>query len=108
MTSNFKPPKLTAAEKRAGKIHMQMVKQLPCIICNAPPPSDAHHCICERYGTRKAPDAETIPLCKACHQDGPHAIHVSKHTWIERNGNDFEYLPEVRRMIEDMALGEWF
>lgn len=79
------------------------VKQLPCVICKAPPPSDAHHCIHDRHGQRKAPDAETIPLCKAHHQDGPDAIHNGKRTWREKYGPDHSYLKEV-----DEILAEWF
>lgn len=83
--------------------HLARVKQLPCVICHAPPPSDAHHCIHDRYSSRKASDFETIPLCKACHQDGPHAIHRGKASWRERNGADWEYLP----VVADMLAGEW-
>lgn len=79
------------------------VKQLPCVICGAAPPSDAHHCIHDRFSQSKAPDSMTIPLCKSCHQDGPDAIHANKRDWQERNGPDYGYLKEV-----DDMLGEWF
>lgn len=79
------------------------VKQLPCVICKAPPPSDAHHCIHDRYSQRKAPDSETIPLCKPHHQDGPEAIHSDKRAWREKHGPDYGYLA----MVDDM-LGAWF
>ena len=30
--------------KAEGMAYMRKVKQQPCVVCNAPPPSDAHHC----------------------------------------------------------------
>ena len=98
----LKPEKLTPAEIRAGKAWMARVKQLPCIICGAPPPSDAHHVIHGRYGTRRAPDKSTIPLCKAHHQDGPEAIHNGKETWAAKHGFDYEYLPKVAAMLGEI------
>lgn len=82
--------------------HMRRVKALPCVICGSPPPSDAHHCICNRYGARKSSDFETIPLCRWCHLDGPEAIHNGKASWIERNGPDHAFLPLVKRLLSDM------
>jgi hypothetical protein len=79
---------------------MGRVKALPCIICHKPGPSDAHHCIVGRYGTAKASDFDTIPLCKSCHQDGLTAIHRNKRAWVERNGPDYDYLPIVAKMLE--------
>ena len=83
----------------AGLEHMRRVKQLPCVICQAPPPSDAHHCISGRYGSRRASDFETIPLCKECHQDGPMAIHRAKESWERMHGPDTDYLPLVARWL---------
>lgn len=106
-----KPEKcrLTASQHRS---HLEAVKGLPCAVCGAPGPSDAHHVICGRYGTRKPCDCNVIPLCKAHHQDGPEAIHNGKHTWVQRFGNDYDYLPRTREMVEagwdNQALGEWF
>lgn len=97
-----KPAKPTAEETRLGKLHMRRVKQLPCVICWRPGPSDVHHVICGRYGTRRASDFETIPLCKSHHLDGPDAIHNGKESWIAAYGADHEYLAVVR----DMLAGE--
>jgi hypothetical protein len=85
--------------------HMGKVKMLPCIICAAPPPSDAHHCISGRYGTRKASDFEVISLCRACHLDGPNAIHRNKWAWEERNGPDHSYLPLVAEWLKKSPAG---
>lgn len=98
----LKAPKLERGTAKA-KRHLEAVKGLPCVICHAPPPSDAHHCICGRYGQRKVSDFEVIPLCKACHQVGSNAIHNGKASWIARNGMDFDFLP----VVADMLAGEW-
>ena len=82
--------------------HMRRVKMLPCVICGSPPPNDAHHVICDRYGTRKASDLEVIPLCKAHHQDGPEAIHNGKASWVAKHGPDHGFLPLVKRWLCDM------
>ena len=93
-----KPERGTAA----AKAHLARVKALPCVICGKPGPSDAHHCFHGRYGSRKASDFETIPLCKECHQDGPKSIHRDKAGWELRNGPDHEYLP----VVADILAGE--
>ncbi len=86
----------------AARKHLARVKALPCVICAAPGPSDAHHCISGRYGSRKVSDFQTIPLCKLCHQDGPEAIHRNKGAWEARNGLDHEFLA----VVADMLAGE--
>ena len=97
---NFKPPKPergTAAAKR----HIERVKQLPCVICRLPGPSDAHHVISGRYGSRKASDFEVISLCKRHHQHHPEAIHENKRAWEEANGPDWGFLPVVRAWLDE-------
>ncbi len=86
---------------KAGLDHMARVKMLPCVICNAHPPNDAHHVYHGRFENEKASDFETIPLCKAHHQDGPDAIHRIKTTWGERYGMDYGFLPLVAAMLAD-------
>jgi hypothetical protein len=79
--------------------HMRQVKGLPCVICGSAPPSEAHHVICDRYGTRKANDFDTIPLCARHHREGPDAIHNGKASWVAKYGPDHAYLETVRRML---------
>ena len=96
----LKKPKPERGTK-AAKAHMNRVKQLPCVICHKHGPSDAHHIICDRYGSTKASDFDVIPLCKNCHQVGPSSIHENKRGWIKRNGPDHAYLEEVRILLEE-------
>lgn len=55
--------------------HMQRVKELPCCLCGASAPSDAHHILEGRIKGRKAHDFCTIPLCKDCHKGARNGIH---------------------------------
>ena len=99
-----------SSEGKADLAYMGRVKQLPCCVCGAPPPSDAHHAkdkpphvlewIYQKlpYGRKSGPK-DTIPLCKSCHQQGPTAYHVSPASWNEANGPDYGYILETRRQL---------
>jgi hypothetical protein len=54
--------------------HLSKVKSLPCGVCGAAPPSDAHHII---QGLQYL----TIPLCRDCHIGGHNGIHGRKSIW---------------------------
>lgn len=54
--------------------HLGRVKELPCSVCNAPGPSDAHHFKQHRQYT-------CIALCKDCHQGSHNGIHGRKAMW---------------------------
>lgn len=84
--------------------YLLAVKFLPCCICNAPPPSDAHHCFSQRFGQKKSSHFHTIPLCKNCHQVGLLAIHNNKRAWENRYGFDFEYITQTREAVEKQKL----
>lgn len=94
----LKQPKPERGTEKA-RAYLARVKSLPCVICHKPGPSDAHHVICDRYGSRKASDFDTIPLCKAHHQEGPDAIHNGKASWVEKYGPDHGYIAAVRRRL---------
>jgi hypothetical protein len=89
-------------EGEAAADYIWLVKHLPCAVCGAPPPSDAHHVICDRFGARKSSDWDVIPLCKKHHQDGPEAIHNGKASWVALHGPDHDYIEATQLQI----LGE--
>lgn len=62
---------MTASSKR----HVMRIKSLPCSLCKAPAPSDAHHILEGRVQGRKSSDWCAIPLCRSCHQDPRNGIH---------------------------------
>ena len=72
---------ITAAERE----YIGAVKQLPCSVCDAPGPSDAHHIKQGRHHT-------VVALCKDCHQGSFNGIHGQRRMW------------EVKKMDEIDAL----
>ena len=78
----------------AAKAHMAAVARLGCVCCGARP-VELHHCISGRYGSRKASDFDTIPLCVEHHR-GATGIHASKRDWEALWGMDTDYLPAVQ------------
>ena len=43
------------------RLHLGQVKSLPCSVCDAAPPSEAHHIKQQQHFT-------TVALCVSCHQ----------------------------------------
>ena len=62
--------KLTARERR----HLAAVKEMPCGVCGASGPSDAHH-------IEQGKQFLCIPLCKDCHQGAHNGIHGQRRIW---------------------------
>ena len=62
--------KLTTAERR----YLAGVKSLPCGVCGAAGPSDAHH-------VEQHLQYLCIPLCKDCHQGSFNGIHGQQRIW---------------------------
>ena len=82
--------KLTAAERK----HLARVKSLPCSVCNAPPPSSAHH-------INQGQQYTCVALCHDCHQ-GTMGWHGTKALWRIRKMDQLDALNEtIRRLIED-------
>ena len=67
-SKNSKP--LTERERA----HLMKVRACPCSVCNAEPPSDAHHIKQGRHFC-------AVALCKECHQDGTLGWHGNRVAW---------------------------
>ncbi|WP_045769531.1 hypothetical protein [Xanthomonas albilineans] len=67
-SKNSKP--LTLAERA----HIDAVKWLPCSVCDAPGPSDAHH-------IKQGQHYTAVALCKDCHQGSFNGIHGQRRMW---------------------------
>ena len=57
--------------------HLARVKSLPCSVCSAPAPSDAHHIVQGQHFT-------TVALCRDCHQGSKNGWHGEKAMWRVR------------------------
>ena len=88
-----------SAEGKAAREYMLSVKGLPCCTCGAAGPSEAHHPICGRFGTRKSSDWDVIALCYFCHR-GPEGIHAGKASWVARWGDDRDYIAGTKAALK--------
>ena len=80
--------KLTARERR----HLESVKELPCGVCGASPPSDAHH-------IKQHLQYLCIPLCKDCHQGSYNGIHGQRRIWEVMKKTELTVLNETLRKL---------
>ena len=76
--------KLTAKERR----HLAAVKEMPCGVCDATGPSDAHHIVQHKQFL-------CIPLCKDCHQGSFNGIHGQQRIWKVLKKNELSVLNET-------------
>lgn len=82
---NTKP---TAAERA----HLARLKEMACVVCDAPGPSDAHH-------VKQQSAWHCVPLCKDCHQ-GPHSgIHGGRAMWRLKKMDEVDALAETIRRL---------
>lgn len=75
--------------------HIGRVKALPCAVCAASGPSDAHHILEGRIPGRKSPDWLVIPLCKDCHQGSFNGIHGQRRMWSVMKANELQCLNDT-------------
>jgi hypothetical protein len=81
--------KLTAKER----VHLARVKELPCSVCDAEGPSDAHH-------FKQGLQYTAIALCKECHQGPVMGWHGQKRAWAIRKMDELDALDvTLRRML---------
>lgn len=72
--------RLNNAERR----HLARVKELPCSLCNADAPSEAHH-------IEQGLQYTCIALCPDCHR-GPQGWHGTKVLWRIRKMDELDAL----------------
>lgn len=105
---NKKPMKCKPKRRRtkAESAHILRIKNMGCIACELylgryTSPCDAHHIRNGQGTSQRAPDFETIPLCKPHHQTGGHgvAIHAGQRTWEEKYGTERELLAIIMGRI---------
>jgi hypothetical protein len=99
-----KPDKLSPAEVLEGRLRMAVLHWCACVVCGQPGPSIVHHCISDRYGSARAPDMMTIPLCSPHHDYWqPEGIHAGKERWEAKHGPDHGYLGKADAMIAALS-----
>lgn len=60
------------------KLFVSAVKGLPCVICNAPPPSEFHH-ICDTG--RRLGHLFGLSLCASCHRGNDGFSGINRAAW---------------------------
>lgn len=80
---------------RAELAHFACIKEMPCSLCGAPAPSDAHHILEGRTPGRKSPTYTAIPLCKNCHQGSIDGIHGQQAMWRVMRKTELQCLSET-------------
>ena len=84
------------------KKYIKFIKELSCIVCQAPPPSDPHHSETGGRGT-KASDTTAIPLCHAHHNE----LHCSgKKTFANKHGIDYNKVTARLNLIYGVDNGD--
>jgi hypothetical protein len=75
--------RLTQRERR----HLAAVKEMPCGVCGAAGPSDAHH-------IEQGQQFLCIPLCYDCHR-GTNGLHGTKALWRVRKKDELKVLNDT-------------
>jgi hypothetical protein len=84
--------KLNAKER----LHLARVKSLPCSVCEASAPSEAHH-------YKQGLQYTCIALCVDCHRNPVMGWHGQKRAWAINKMDEIDALNEtIRRLCEDM------
>lgn len=73
--------KLTDKERK----HISKVKDLPCSVCDAPGPSEAHH-------VEQRLQYTCIALCPDCHRGSLMGWHGQKRAWAIRKMTEIDAL----------------
>ena len=83
---------LTVSERA----HILRVKFLPCSVCDAPGPSDAHH-------IKQGQHFSVVALCKECHQGSVLGLHGQRRAWAVRKMDELDALAvTIQRLTEDI------
>lgn len=72
------------------RAHLARVKALACSVCQAPPPSEAHHI---KQGLQWC----AVALCESCHRGPVMGWHGQKRAWAVRKMDELEALNETIR-----------
>lgn len=78
--------------------HVDLVKSVPCSVCDAPPPSDAHEPVQGLWFC-------AISLCRECHQ-GAQGWHGDKTLWRIFKRDEWEALNITLKRVGELRNGQ--
>lgn len=74
--------------------HLARVKELPCSVCDANGPSEAHHMKQHRQYT-------CIALCESCHRGALMGLHGQRRAWAIHRMDEADALNvTIQRLME--------
>ena len=80
------------------KIHIERIKSMACIVCQASAPSECHEINQGQWFT-------SMPLCADCHRGSLNGIHGQKRLWNVYKMDELSALNEtIRKLCEQMPL----
>ena len=85
--------KLTAKQR----LHIGRVKGLPCSVCDASPPSAAHH-------VKQHQQYTVVALCTDCHQGSFNGWHGQKRMWSIKKMDELDALAVTIERLLDESL----
>lgn len=75
------------------RTHLARVKALPCSVCDAPGPSEAHH-------IRQGLQHTAVALCVECHRGPVLGWHGQRRAWAVRKLDELDALDvTIRRLL---------
>ncbi len=80
------------AKTKDEQAHLARLKEMPCGVCGAAGPSDAHH-------IKQQLHLLCIPLCKDCHQGQFNGIHGQARIWDVYKKDEMTVLNETIRSL---------
>lgn len=76
------------------RVHLARVKELPCSVCGAAGPSEAHHIEQHKQYT-------CIPLCESCHRSSFNGIHGQARIWKVLKKTEMSCLNDtIKKLLE--------
>ena len=74
------------------RLHIAKIKLMPCIICQASPPSECHEINQGQWFT-------SMPLCADCHRGSLNGIHGQRRLWNVYKMDELSALNETVRLL---------
>jgi hypothetical protein len=77
---------------KAERIHLANIKELPCSVCDAPGPSEAHH-------VKQGLQYTCIALCVECHRGPILGWHGQKRMWAIKKMDELDALDNTYKNL---------
>lgn len=82
-----------AAQTAAERAYTTRVKELPCSVCDAPPPSAAHE-------IKQGVWWLSVAICPDCHQGPINGWHGQRRIWLVRKMDELDALAITIRRLQ--------